>query len=80
MLPNGLIDELYAERGNRDARRRELKALGKTVRCYSMRGQQLHPMYVSDRKNTPAGQDRGFGNTVYKTYFAVLYGVREVAL
>jgi hypothetical protein len=77
MIPNGLIDELYAERGNRDARYQELKAKGLQLKRYSIRGQQLHPMYVQDRNQRLTEEDRGFGNTVYKTYFAVLYGVRE---
>jgi hypothetical protein len=75
------LDELFAEKSNRDARYKELQQnsnyAGKLKR-YTVRGQQIHPMYVEDRKNTPDGRDRGFGNIVYKTYFSVLYGVREL--
>lgn len=71
------IDELFADKAKRDARAKELKGHGYSVKMYSIRAQQIHPMYVEDLKDTPEGLDRGFGNTVYKTFFAVLYGVKE---
>ncbi|MHB8503432.1 MAG: hypothetical protein ACYDHE_21120 [Candidatus Acidiferrales bacterium] len=73
----GEIDELYQSKDLRNARYRELKAQGKHVEYYSVRGQRLHPMYVEDLKDTPEGRDTGFGNTVYQALFPVLYGVRE---
>jgi hypothetical protein len=51
--------------------------LFRKLKRYTVRNQQLHPQYVEDLKQTPAGQDIHFGNTVYKTHFAVLYGIRE---
>jgi hypothetical protein len=75
----GEIDELFAEKSNRDERFRALLLMHPTTRFgrYSVRNQQLHPMYVEDRKETMAGRDRGFGNTAYQSFFGVLYGVRE---
>lgn len=74
-----MIDELYSTRERRDERYHELvKSTGLQHKRYTVRNQQLHPEHVVDLAETPAGQDRGFGNTVYKTYFAVLYGVKEV--
>jgi hypothetical protein len=32
-------------------------------------------MYVEDRKTGLGDADKGFGNTIYKTFFAVLYEV-----
>ena len=69
-------DELYQSKQKRDVRANWLRLEGYVVKKYSVRNQQLHPMYVEDLKDTVEGRDRGFGNTVYKTYFAVLYGVR----
>ena len=64
------VNETYQNRNLRDARAKELKALGFAVRKSSIRNQLLHPMYVTD-----AGfhGDRCFGNCDYKTSFAVLY-------
>ena len=61
----------FADKSNRDARARELVGLGHRVKRYSVRNQLLHPMYVDDR---PSG-DTGFGNTVYRTHWPVLYMV-----
>lgn len=71
-------DELYSSKELRDARARELTAQGLHVKRYSTGPSQIHPMYVVDNRDTPAGRDTGFGNTAYKTYFANLYGVREM--
>jgi hypothetical protein len=38
----------------------------------SVRGQQLHPEYVTDYVGS---YHTGFGNTDYQTYFSVLYAV-----
>lgn len=45
----------------------------------TVRGQNMHPMYVKDYEEetgivlTP--EDKGFGNTLYRTYFRKLYVV-----
>jgi len=67
--------ELYAEKFNHDVRAAELQARGYQVRRSSVRNQQLHPMYVEDRKAGLSDMNKGFGNTIYKTFFAVLYEV-----
>ena len=69
------IDELYAEKANRDKRASELKASGFTVRKSSHRGQQLHPMYIEDRKAGLSQDECGFGNTRYQEMWPVLYQV-----
>ena len=68
---------LFADKAKRDDKYRELRQSlpAHLVRRGSTGPQQIHPMYVEDRKDTAAGQDRGFGNTVYKTYFKNLYEV-----
>jgi hypothetical protein len=68
-------DELYAEKANRDARAKQLKADGCHVRRGSIRGQLLHPQYVEDRKQGLSDAERGFGNTIHKTHWPVLYRV-----
>lgn len=74
--------ELFQSKSLRDIRAKELKLQLKcAVKRASVRGQQLHPQYVEDLKDTPEGLQRGFGNTVYglvrvcATLFAVLYEV-----
>ena len=62
----------YQSKENRDQRFRELRAEGKLPQRSSMRNQLLHPQYVEDFVG-PEKQDTGFGNEVYKTYFARLY-------
>lgn len=42
------------------------------IRKTSIRGQLLHPEYVDDYEGTV---ETGFGNTMYKTYFKVLYQI-----
>jgi hypothetical protein len=73
--------EIYADKANRDKRYKELVAKYGKDRVYRERstGQQLHPMYVQDRCQDLSAADKGFGNTIYKTYFPVLYivGVRD---
>lgn len=61
---------LFASKVNRD---NAWRAGGKTGRRSSIRNQCIHPMYVEDERNTEAGRDTGFGNTVYKTFFGCLY-------
>lgn len=72
-----MIDETYMKKENRDKRYKELKERGYDVKRYSIRGQYLHPMYVKDYPHKLTKEDKGFGNTLYQTYFPVLYGVRE---
>lgn len=67
--------ELYAEKANRDRRAKELRVQGFSVRRSSTGPQQIHPMYLEDRKQGLTAEDRGFGNTIYKTYFPNLYEV-----
>ena len=66
---------LYADRANRDAMWRKLKGMGYPATRSSVRNQLIHPMYVEDRKGGLTAEDCGFGNTIYKTHFAVLYEV-----
>jgi hypothetical protein len=74
MHGNGRYHLLFANKDNRDRRYRELKANGiREVFRSSVRNQQLHPMYVEDRREGVSEADKGFGNTIYKTYFSVLY-------
>jgi len=65
-------DLLFKSRSNRDAYWREHGG-----QRYSIRGQYLHPEYVEDEE-PEARSDNGFGNTRYKTFYAVLYGLRDV--
>lgn len=67
----------FMKKENRDARYRELKAEGRKVRKSSIRNQSLHPMYVQDWPHELSDADRGFGNTMYRTHFAVLYIITE---
>ncbi len=68
-----MMRNLWSSKEARDA---EWIARGRQGRRYSVRNQQLHPMYVEDLKDTPEGRDRGFGNTAYQTFHKVLYGIR----
>lgn len=47
----------------------------------SDRNQLLHPMYVEDYEKVTgtklSPEDKGFGNMIYKTYFARLYIIAE---
>jgi len=72
-----MIDELYLNKATRDSRAKELQAQGVRVRRFSTRNQLLHPKYVEDYPRKLTQEECGFGNTIYKTYFAVLYGVEE---
>jgi len=71
----GTIDELYMIKKNRDDRVKQLKKEGYTVYKSSSRNQQLHPMYVTDYPNHITESDKGLGNTIYKTVFAVVYHI-----
>ena len=67
--------ELWNSKEKRDTRAKQLQRAGFKVRRSSIRNQELHPMYVEDLKSSLSEADKGFGNTIYKTYFAVLYQV-----
>ncbi len=69
-----MINEHYISRERRDTRYRELIAAGHRVRRRSSRNQQIHPEYIEDYEGT---YQTGFGNTDYKTCFAVLYGIES---
>lgn len=61
---------------NRNAKAKELIEQGYKIRKSSIRGQEVHPEYVDDYEQNVrplSSLDRGFGNTMYKTYFKVLY-------
>ena len=74
------MSRLYMNKANRDA---AFKAMSpedrRTHRRTSWRNQLLHPMYVEDYEketgHTLAKEDKGFGNTVYRTHFSVLYEI-----
>lgn len=73
------MDLLFSTKQLRDSRWQTMshaERLGH--KRFSTGPQQIHPMYVEDQRDTPAGRDTGFGNTVYKTYFANLYGIRPL--
>jgi hypothetical protein len=67
--------EYYADRKNRDERYKQLVAEHGKDKVYreSARNQLFHPMYVQDRSAGLTAADKGFGNTIYKTHFSVLY-------
>ena len=69
------MEKLYKNRENRDAEARRLKQESCSVKKYSIRNQQLHPEYVEDEAEYLREQT-GFGNTIYRTFYNVLYGVR----
>lgn len=67
------IHERYQDKKNRDARAKELKAQGLTVIRRSSGPCELHPEYIKDWAHTLSAEDKGFGNTLYKTYFKNTY-------
>lgn len=73
------IHETYLSKERRDARAKELRKQHSDVMTLTIRGQNMHPMYVKDYEEemgivlTP--EDKGFGNTIYRTYFPKLYVV-----
>ena len=69
------MEKLYKNRENRDAEAKRLKEEGCYVKKYSIRNQRLHPEYVEDEVEYLREQT-GFGNTLYRTFYNVLYGVR----
>ena len=67
--------EIYMKKENRDAKYRELKQQGFNPKKSKDGSSLLHPMYVKDWPNQLTEQDKGFGNTIYKTSFSNLYFV-----
>ena len=65
--------EIYMKKENRDARSRELKVQGHTTKKSSEGPALLHPMYIKDWPELLTEEDKGFGNTIYQTYFSKLY-------
>jgi len=63
---------------NRDAFWKSLsKEQKRTLRRTSVKNQLLHPMYVEDYPRQLSDEEKGFGNTLYKTYFARLYIIED---
>ena len=70
-----MINKLYMNRQTRDLEAKRLIAEGYQVRKSSHRGQLLHPMYIEDYPRQLSEAEKGFGNTIYQTYFKVLYSL-----
>lgn len=76
------MNKLYMSKENRDKAWKQLppEVRAKCRRTH-VKNQLLHPQYVEDyeqetgHKLTP--QEKGFGNVIYKTHFAVLYEIVE---
>jgi hypothetical protein len=62
---------------SKEIRDREWKKLTPRPRRSSIRAQQIHPQYIEDYTEVTGrvltAADCGFGNTIYKTFFPVLY-------
>ena len=71
-----MLDLLFESKENRDLKFKELKNSGRLVKKSTVRHQQLHPMYVEDLKQNLRKEDCGFGNTLYTTWFEVLYTIK----
>ncbi len=72
-------DKLFMTKENRDKQAQAWKAQGYAVRKYSVRNQNLHPMYVEDYPYPLSAEDKGFGNTLYQTIFDRLFGAEIIA-
>ncbi len=69
-----MILKSFQNKANRDRAAKELKAQGYQVRVSSHRNQLMHPRYISDYEFPEyARENSGFGNTIYKTHFPVVY-------
>lgn len=76
------MNKLFMKKENRDNYYKSIpKNERSKYRRSTVRGQLLHPMYVEDYEEVTGrkltAQDKGFGNTIYKTRFAVLYEITE---
>lgn len=69
------MSRLFISREKRDEAYRVARGntRGKLVRG-TVKGQQLHPMYIEDWEG-PEKDQTGLGNTVYKMYHAKLYSL-----
>lgn len=68
------MNMLFMKKENRDRVAREiLQRTGIKHRKSSIKNQLLHPQYVEDWPHTLSDDDYGFGNTIYKTHFSMLY-------
>ena len=66
----------FCNRETRDMAYRDLLSQGiskRNITRASIRNQLIHPQYIEDY---PGAYETGFGNTDYKTHFAVLYELR----
>lgn len=70
-----MMREYYQDKAKRDARARDLRTQGIQARRSSTGPSQLHPMYVTDWGYPLSEADKGFGNNIYKTFFANLYKI-----
>ena len=71
------INKIFINRANREKEFKRLKQEGFNVRRSSTRNQLLHPMYVEDYPRKISEEEKGLGNTIYKTHFSVLYIIEE---
>jgi len=79
-MENKVVGICFMSKANRDEVWRSIpKGIRGMLRRSSIRGQLLHPMYVDDYTKetgvTLKDEDMGFGNTVYRTHFSVLYEI-----
>ena len=79
-MENKAVGSCFMSKANRDQVWRSIpKDIQRMLRRSSIRDQLLHPMYVDDYTKetgvTLKDEDMGFGNTVYRTYFSVLYEI-----
>ncbi len=68
-----MIHETYINKETRENRYKDLKSRGYNVIKTSSSNQYCHPQYVNDYPYELSESDKGFGNTLYKTYFKKLY-------
>ena len=76
------MDRTFMSKENRDRAWGLIPKESRSLyRKASMRGQLLHPMYVNDYEQVTGiklgSSDKGFGNTIYRTLFPVLYEIRK---
>ena len=72
------IRERYISKARRDERAKALKALGRKIRRGSIRGQQLHPEYITDAREEGITYETGFGNVDYRRMWDVLYTLESI--
>ncbi len=69
-----MILKSFQNKANRDRAAKELKAQGYQVRISRHVNQLMHPRYIEDYEYPEYAQENsGFGNTIYKTLFSVVY-------